>query len=436
MNILDMEDCNINILIVSHNPFSSTANNGKTLEAMFKGYLAENLSQLFFSEMTPDLDFCPNYFRITDKDVIKNVLSVKREYFTSVFSLQESRGNLNHSSLFSLLKSWIKEVPFIRDFIWYIGKWKITSLFKWIGENKPDCIFFVGGNYGFSHSVARKLSRRYKIPLIVYFTDDYLISPITRNCFDWFQRRRMKRFYRKTIQQASLCFAIGEEMTNVYQKYFSKSFYPIMNMVPLEAKLPYVEHEGIVISYFGGLHLDRWNAIIKLGQIIRRLQKRDPNLPNVEVDVYTRDCPENVKSQFEKYNITYKGFVTEKCIRQEFAKSDILLHVESSDRYYRSLTKLSVSTKIPEYLSTGRSVLGFGPREVASMKLLSDNQIGFVISDDLGDEGMEQEIRKLLCSKDLRDELANKAYNYACQKFDPTIIRQDFMEKVNKVVNI
>ena len=60
--------------------------------------------------------------------------------------------------------------------------------------------------------------------------------------------------------------------------------------------------------------------------------------------------------------------------------ADAFLHIESDDESYCSLTKLSVSTKIPEYLISSRLVIGYGPVYLASMKLLKDNNIGIVIS--------------------------------------------------------
>lgn len=427
----------IKILVISHNPFSLTSNNGKTLEAIFKDYNKENLSQLFFSEMIPDTSYCDNYFRITDKNVIKNTICRNRNYYTNSFSNTHPLNNKDQVSKGQCLKEFVKNVPFIRDFLWILGRWKIIPLFDWVTYNKPACIFFVGGINGFSHRIARYLAKKYNIPLVLYFTDDYLINPISRNWSDSFQKMRMKRFYKKTIQQASLCFAIGDIMARTYQEYFGKSFYPIMNVVTLRDKLSPIEHEEyITISYFGGLHLYRWKEILKLGKIFSSIQEENPSLPRIDFNVYTSHCSEENLKLFKEQNINYKGFVSNEKIVEEFSKADILLHVESSDLYYRSLTKLSVSTKIPEYLSTGRCVLGFGPKEVASMRLLDENQVGFVVSSDADENIIKDKLKELISSTSLREELANKAYIYACERFDPKKIRKDFMEKINKIVNI
>lgn len=420
------------ILVVSHNPFSSTANNGKTLEAILGGYDAKELSQLFFSEMMPDLEFCQCYFRLTDRDVIRNTFLPWRNSFSMDFSAGIEKEKPQKIRL-QRVKRFVQNVPFVRDFLWFMGRWKISPLFDWVEHNKPEVIFYVGGNCGFSHIVARKLAKKYNVPLVVYFTDDYLIYPICRNWFDVVQRVRMKRFYQKTVRYACMCFAIGEKMAETYAEYFKKPFYSIMNMAPIN-EMPLIRHEGIVIAYFGGLHLGRWKAILKLGEILQHLQKRIKC--EIVFNVYAKECPENIVSLFEKQHIVYKGFVGSGQLQGEFAKSDILLHVESSDEYYRSLTRLSVSTKIPEYLSTGRCVLGFGPKEVASMQLLSENGIGFVLSDELPNGEIEQALFQLLTSKELRENLSQRALDYAKAKFNPEMVRADFMEKINEIVNV
>ena len=48
--------------------------------------------------------------------------------------------------------------------------------------------------------------------------------------------------------------------------------------------------------------------------------------------------------------------------------------------------------KIPEYLLTGNCVLAYGPLELASIRIFSDNEIGLII----GSEEYKQQIKKLI----------------------------------------
>ena len=61
----------------------------------------------------------------------------------------------------------------------------------------------------------------------------------------------------------------------------------------------------------------------------------------------------------------------------------MLVHVESFDNKSRQLTKLSISTKIPEYLATGKPIIAIGPREVASLEYLKDCSLWITNKNDI-----------------------------------------------------
>ena len=66
------------VLVVSHNCFSKVSNNGKTLESIFSSFPKNDLGQVFFTEDSNiDFDFCDNFYRITDSNVIDSLLKGK-----------------------------------------------------------------------------------------------------------------------------------------------------------------------------------------------------------------------------------------------------------------------------------------------------------------------------------------------------------------------
>lgn len=435
---------NRRILVISHNSFSDSINNGKTLESLFKLLPKENIAQLFFSENeNPDFDFCNNYFKITDTDVLISLLSYKNKKVSRLTRYEEKNTNNKKSSLYKKVWNYLKEISSyiitFRDLLWKTGRWKSSSLFKWIEEFNPDVIFYCGGNSGFSHEIAVFLKKKYNIPLITYFTDDYLINPIPRNILDKIQRSRMKKFYKKTVDNSSLLFVIGDLMAEEYSAYFKRTFYPIMNSVPndkfdffndLKNKNKTSPKDTLRITYFGGLHLNRWEMISHLGEII----KNNINSFNIKpyIEVFTNTpITTNIKDNFDKNEIIIKKPLSGDELIKEMVNSDILLHVESDDKYYKSLTKLSVSTKLPEYLLTKNFILGFGPQDVASMKLLSQNNIGKVVDSNESEEFILSYIINIINNENLRLEMGLKGYNFARQKFNHEVTRTFFMEQLN-----
>ena len=416
------------ILIISHNCFSKVSNNGKTLESIFSAFSKEEIAQIFFNDdSTIDFEFCSNYFRIIDLNILISLFLFKSNCGGSL-SVTQVRNKINSKNwIFNFIKSRTNLFSIFRDFLWSSGKWKSPNLFEWINNFNPDIIFFVGGNYQFSHNIAYDLSIYFNRPLVSYFTDDYLINPQCRNIIERYQRSKMVKYFTKTIEHSSLCFAIGFDMANEYSSYFKKFFLPLMNSIEREVYIPYLNNRNVLVfSYFGGLHLNRWKMIIRLAKVIN----------GATVNVYTIDIPsDDILLEFRKYNIIYKGAVQDNHLKYNIINSDVLLHVESDDEYYRSLTKLSVSTKIPEYLMSGRLVLGFGPKEVASMRLLEVHNIGIVISSSVTENELKTELDKIISDYSTRNKIGLNGYKYAIKNYDKSKNAYFFKDNIMKLIS-
>jgi len=423
---------NRNVLVISNNCFSSSSNNGKTFESIFTGLEKTNISQLYFTDdIQPDFNFCDKYFRIRDKDVLFNIISIKKRHGGQVhpqmyldFQPKLTKKSVSYENLKSVLR-------FIRDLLWSFNGWKTDDLKRWSIDQHLDFIFFIGGGSKFSHDVALFLSEFLKIDLIVFFTDDYILYPKKRTFFDYIQNYRMKKCYHKTISRASLCFGIGEMMCETYSAYFGKDFYPIMNSVHIDMyKAKTSINHTIRACYFGSLHTNRWKMIIKLANYLEMM-----NFKNMEINVYSDGLPHiEVLKLFSNVGVKYNGGVYGNKLREALLDSDILLHVESDDEDSKAKTKLSFSTKIPEYLASGRMILGFGPKDIASMKFLIDNKLGIVISPKDNVDQTRETLSNLISNHTYREYLGKSAYEFATRKFDNKKITMDFYAKIEAII--
>lgn len=420
------------VLIVSHNCFSDKRNNGKTLEALFSQFPKDSLAQLFFHiNDTPDFEYCSRYYRITETDVIRSLLKGKRGIGKEeVYKQEEWQDNPSkkaglHKLMYcisSLLGDWG------RDMIWKVGSWKSDSLMSWIEDFEPEVIFFVGGRVRFSANIALRLSKCLGIPLVSYYTDDYLFSVSQNGFIGKHKYKRREKLIQKVIDNSSNQYVIGDYMAKEFSRHFSKPFNAIMNSVAIRPYQPYPNKDSLSITYFGGLHLNRWQMIARLSSMLP---------PNAHIDVYTsaNSINDTINRCFMEKGINYRGSLSGQELVRAMTESDILLHVESDDEINRRFTRLAVSTKIPEYLMTGRPVLGFGPDEVASMKILSENKIGFVISSDEDDASIREKINTLIEDYTLRESLGKCGYDYATLHFDKERIASDFLKSIGAIVN-
>ena len=62
-------------------------------------------------------------------------------------------------------------------------------------------------------------------------------------------------------------------------------------------------------------------------------------------------------------------------IHEVYEKADILVHTEVENPTGNRFFKYSISTKIPEYLATGKNILFYGPKDIGLYQYLQTNNV-------------------------------------------------------------
>jgi len=411
-------------LIISANGFSKVLNNGKTLESMFSAFRKEELCQIITRpQRLIDFDYCNSFYCISQIQVLKCGMTCKKSGY-----LLQYYNNENSSNSFDKLSKAKKYIPdILREFASNMNNWDNEFLWNWLKDESPNIVFVVGGST-FLHSIAIKISETLKLPLFTFFTDDYIIYPKQKGLFGSLIKNRLKKSYIRVIKESEKCFAIGDEMSREYHEFFGKCFIPIMNALPPQQMRKNIYNGNqIVISYFGGIHLNRWRMLVRFSSLLP---------PDCVLNVYSSAKLSNkITKAFNESGINFKGCVSGNLLRESMLESNILLHVESDDPSNRRLTKLSVSTKIPEYLMSGRCIIGFGPIEVASMKEIQNNHVGFVIDSSMNDFEISSKIAAILSNVSGIEEMGIKGHEFALKKYDGTKNAMLFRKHLESITN-
>lgn len=429
------------VLVISNNSFSKTQCNGKTLRSFFPSIGLNNVAQLYFGRNeVPDYDTCVNYYRVTELQVLKSVLNLS---FTttnshSLLMASLSSGPSKESKVFRLLKKHKGTLSLFREFLWDLNTWDSPSLKAWIESFHPDAIFTILGDNIYVHKVAIKLSERYNIPLVAYFTDDYVINSIAENLFEKIHLRRLRRQYKKTMMAVTKVYAIGELMQKDYSKVYNKEFGILGNCIDFSTtemnkpiKIDFTN--PIIISYIGGLHSNRWKSIALLGKIVGELA--NDLKYNIQIRVYTMDAldPE-MTTAFQLANVKYCGSLNPEGVIDQMKQSHLLLHVESFDVKYRKYVKYSISTKISEYLQSMRMLIAFGPYEVASISLIRDNDLGCCLTDQDTFIEIKDKIRTSI--EQYNSYNFQKQYEYVRDRYDKERISQMLINDLYSAIKV
>lgn len=409
------------ILSIQHNSFSKTQNNGKTGEDLYSMIPKEDRFQLFFTPLGDeydDLQFAQSSFLISDRDVLRKLFFKSNKcggivYSTGTSKISNSGGSSNH---------WYKNRLF-RDLLWATGVWKSSQLIDWCMRIHPDIIIIGGSSQTFPFRIALYISNKLNIPTAIYCGDDYIAYYKPVSLWDKIHKVRLKIIYKKFCCRSSLCFAISESMAGTFSKILNKNFIAIPRPVDIPEPSDVPQHDVPVISYFGGLGLNRWKMIARLGKLVE----------NAKIYVYSMsNLDDTMKETFDQSGVKYMGGVRGDDLENAMKNSDILLHVESDDMVTSSFTRLAVSTKIPEYLAAKRFVLGYGPSYLASMKVISDNNVGVVLDSKDSEDSLRNKLNNIISDSDLRRQYADVAYCFAKNNYSKEIVATKLKELLEK----
>lgn len=355
---------NIKILVISNNPFSKTNNNGKTLASFFKNPKFE-VSQLYFSDEKPTDNYYKNFYKISDRDILNKFL--KNENTSS---------NITNNTNSYTTKINIKKSNFsrlIREVLWKITKWKSVDLIRWLDEINPDIIFFCAGDSIFAYRIFNFILNRYNSKSIIYVTDDYILPRRTVNMFWWIRRNLVFRSLKNSLDLSDLFIVISEKMRSKYRDIFGKDSIVMINATKIN-KIENLESKSNILNfvYAGGLNFNRYKTLSLISEAISKNNAYSDKKAYLKIFSGTILEEEQLKKIEIEGASKFYGFLNEKELEAELNKADVLIHVESFEKKIIESTRLSVSTKISEYISLCKPILSVGPDCIASMEYLSD----------------------------------------------------------------
>ena len=423
------------VLVVSHNVFCKTSSMGKTLMSYFKKFNPEDIAQFYVHSEIPTTSVCENYYRITDKEMIKSVFTRKSG---TIFAKQDIRLDTdvsrvdtgNDTKMYIKAK---KRTPFIyyaRNLWWKMGKWKTKKLLSWVDEFDPEIIFLASGDFSFIYDIALELARYKNIPLVISCMDDYYFYNANENKLGGkaVHRSFMKRV-KAAMEYASCIYPICEKMGRDYENMFGIPYNTLPTPASISEPLNYEKTNAI--SYIGNVNLKRNEQLIKLGLALKNIQAEGK--PQY-IDVYSAETnPEILKDFTHENGINFCGKISADEVLRVIGQSMAVIHTESFDEQMRKRVAYSVSTKIADSLASGTPILAYGPYEVASIEYLKENNSAYCITDD---SQLESGLTEFITNGALRDEITKNAIALAAKNHSSeancTMIKETLKEILEK----
>jgi hypothetical protein len=324
--------------------------------------------------------------------------------------------------------------------MWSIAGYKTKDLQRFIDEFDPHVVYFQPYECVFAFSIVKWLCKSKGIPLIMFITDDYISGKFTLDPFFWIQLIRIKRAFKSMILSSDIivggCIAICNRMAEEYKSRFGGNYIVAMNAIS-EPDLPnHTPIKGLVkFMYAGNLGLNRWKVLALIAECLEELY-RDEDIHG-ELSIYSFDQPRAKAATLlnTAHCSSFKGALNADQLNSAKAHSDVLVHVESFDKKNRHITRLSMSTKIPEYLASRRCIFAVGPGDVASMQYLVDYDLGITVVSD-NKATIKEALKKIIRDAEMRSMYANKGVELAKLRHNADKTAESVFQMISAAVNM
>lgn len=185
----------------------------------------------------------------------------------------------------------------------------------------------------------------------------------------------------RIVREAAARIAISGQMKREFEERFDAPFHVVHNGASDEifepASMRPKDDRELVIRYVGSLlRAHQFNAIEDIVEAVRLHNARGGN---ARFEIFCPDwTAELARELAESEAVEYAGFA-EKPRNYELLKSaDLLVLPVTFDEEEMRWVRLSMPTKLPEYLASGTPTLVYGPRGVAPVEFCIEHGVGIV----------------------------------------------------------
>lgn len=416
---------NPNVLVFSNNCFSKCGSNGRTLANFFKGWPKNRLAQFYIHSEFPDSDVCSNYFRVTDSEALNAFLKGKDK--GQNISVSDRKNKTNRSDI---SKKKIKRTPLtflLRDLVWSSNRWRGDKFNNWINEFKPDLILIQVGDCSFMINLALNVAKERNIPLVIYNSEGYYFKE--KNYFKEsgmdkflypFLYRKYKRTFEKLMNYSIHTIYNCDMLRESYSDVFDHESTVIMTGSEISPIIKDKDNREVIISYLGNLGVGRHENLIEISNALQSINSQ------LKLDIYGKIPNEEIAKAFELCNgINYHGFIEYDEVIDKIKNSDIIVHGENFNDFYKWDLKYAFSTKIADSLSSGSCFLMYAPDDIASTQYLLKNRCACTVTNK---NELVDKLKELIENKDLRNYYSNKAIKIASKNHNFKINRQKFQQ--------
>lgn len=395
------------ILVVGITAWNSKS--GSTWPFLLNIYDSENIANIYIRDEMPDSKVCSRYFNISENRVLKSIFNKKIKTGKEITSenCAENIQDLNaHNERYQKMKKKRRySLLMARELVWKLGNWKTAELDAFIDSFKPDIILYAMTCNIHHCNMIEYAIKRTGAKAVAYIWDDTFTykqsDEIGYKIYRFFQRNALKRLAKITDR----FFAISDMTKKEADEFFGIDSVILTKPLYIEPKVDYSGFEmPIKAVYTGNLFIGRDKT---LARIVKAAEKINSDGVKIKFDIYTSTVlSDEIKNALNCDYCEIHNAVPQEEVFEIQRNSDLMLFVEDIDGPDARVARLSFSTKITDYLSSGKCILAVGDKETAPMQYFIKNNAAVIASDD---KEIEEKLHMLVNNPELLVQYAENA---------------------------
>lgn len=395
------------ILVISVGAWNSKV--GSTWPSILKGYNSENIANICIRDEIPDSKICSRYFNISENRVMKSIIkrNLKTGKELTAKNSEENIQDLNaHNERYQKMKKKRRySLLMARELVWKLGNWKTAELDAFIDSFKPDVILYSMTVYIHHSNIVEYAIKRTGAKAVAYIWDDTFTykqsDEIGYKIYRFFQRRALKRLAKLTDKFLAISDMTKEEA----DEFFGIDCTVLTKPLYIEPKVDYSEFKmPIKAVYTGNLFIGRDKSLARLVKAAKNINRDEIK---IRFDIYTSTVlSDEIKNELNCNYCEIHSAVPQEEVFEIQRNSDLMLFVEDIDGKDARVARLSFSTKITDYLSSGKCIFAVGYKETAPMQYFIKNNAAVIASDD---KEIEEKLQMLVNNPELLVQYAENA---------------------------
>ena len=407
------------VLVVGAASLSATGATGITLVNLFRGWPNAQIAQIYDCDTPPDPNVCANFKRFSSGDIpiVRAAQRLRHRRQGTSLSSTQSRSAVTSSTPANLFAALSDIAPL-----------RVTKeILDWVAEFKPDVIYTVLGSVRIMNIVLN-LSKQFDVPVVPHFMDDWPTTTYARRPLFILPKLVLKSKLHSILARTDVGLTIGDDMSDEFSMRYMKKFVSFMNCVEqqkMNTPTAPIGFQHVRFGYAGGLHLNRWQPLVAVAKALQNL-KDDGVQVGLEIYAPPADIG-TYRAHFSEYSVVETlATLHPSEIGEKLPALDVLLHVESFLHVDAEYTRLSVSTKIPQYMSSGRPILAHGPAALSSIRYVDKSRAGLIVTTENDVSALSVAAHALIRAPELRDKLGANGRRVAYERHDATMERSRF----------